>query len=143
MIRGVPPTVDQHRLLLGPAAARAWDRRIGSLPGPDDATAVIVGELCHEDDLDRAVARLHDRLPGNGRLVFVEHVGRPGMVGRFQRAYGDAVARFPWGCHVGRDIPAALRRGGFLITDLERFTMPTPNPVLRSWVSGTAIRRNS
>lgn len=133
---------DHHRLLLGPAAARAWDRRIASLPQADERTVVLVGDLCHEDDLDDALADITRRLPEDGRIVFVEHVGRPGLAGRLQRAWGDTVARFPWGCHVGRDIPAALRRAGFLITDLERFTMPTPNPVLRSWVSGVAIRRH-
>ena len=136
-------TDDHHRLLLGPAAARAWDRRIDSLPHGDGATVVLVGTLCHEDDLDGAVADIRDQLPDGGRVVFVEHVGRPGFVGRMQRAWGDSVARFPWGCHVGRDIPAAFRRAGFLITDLERFTMPTPNPVLRTWVSGVAMRRPS
>jgi hypothetical protein len=139
----VPSTVDQHRLLLGPGAARAWDRRIASLPEPDGATVVLVGALCHEDDVDAALVRMRHDLPDGGRVVFVEHVGRPGLRGRLERTYGDAVARFPWGCHVGRDIPAALRRAGFLITDLERFTMPTPNPLLRSWVSGIAIRRHA
>ena len=136
-------SIDQHRLLLGPAAARAWDRRIAALPDPDEATVVLVGDLCVEDDLDGAIAQLHDRLPERGRVLFVEHVGRPGLTGRLERAWGDAAARFPWGCHVGRDIPAAFRRAGFLITDLERFTMPTPNPVLRSWVSGVAVRKAS
>ena len=138
-----PVTDDHHRLLLGPAATRAWDRRLSSLPEADDATVVLVGELCHEDDLDSALVRIRDGLPADGRVLFVEHVGRPGLRGRVQRAYGDAVSRFPWGCHVGRDIPAALRRNGFLITDLERFTMPTPNLLLRSWVSGTAVRRHT
>ena len=138
----MPPLVD-HRLLLGPAAARAWDRRIAALPEGDESTVVLVGELCHAEDLDAAVAGIRDGLPDHGRVVFVEHVGRPGIIGRMQAAWGNAVARFPWGCHVGRDVPAALRRAGFLITDLERFTMPTPNPVLRSWVSGTAVRRGA
>ena len=100
---------------------------------------MLVGELCGEHDLDAALTSVRDRLPEGGRLVFVEHVGRPGLLGRIERAWGDTVAHFPWSCHVGRDIPAALRRAGFMITDLERFTMPTPNPVLRSWVSGVAV----
>lgn len=137
----MPPIVD-HRLLLGPAAARAWDRRIAALPEGDECTVVLVGELCQEEDLDVAVAGIRDGLPDRGRVVFVEHVGRPGIIGRIQAAWGNTVVRFPWGCHVGRDVPAALRQAGFQITDLERFTMPTPNPVLRSWVSGTAVRRD-
>jgi hypothetical protein len=138
----VTPIVDDHhRLLLGPVATAAWDQRLAALPPAGDGVALSVGRLCHEADLAGALDRIHRDLPVGGRLVFVEHVGRPGIVGRLQATYGDAVARFPWGCHVGRDIPAAVRRAGFLVTDLERFTMPTPNPLLRSWVSGTAVRK--
>lgn len=136
-----PVLDDQHRLLLGPAATSAWDRRLAALPAPDDATVVVVGGLCHEPDLDAALARIHAELPAGGRLVFVEHVGRPGSLGRLERAWGGVARRFPWSCQVGRDIPAAVRRAGFLITDLERFTMPTPVLVLRSWVRGTAVKK--
>ena len=128
-----------HRLLLGPAAATAWDRRIAALPPADERTVVLVGDLCAEDDLGAALDRIHERLPVRGRLVFVEHVGPPGLRGRLEAAWGDAVARFPWGCHIGRDVPGAIRRAGFQLTDLERFTMPTPNPLLRRWVSGVAV----
>src|SRR3954449_11983167 len=106
-----PVVDDHHRLLLGPTAARSWDRRLADLPESDDRTVVLVGDLCHEDDLDAAIARIREDLADDGRVVYVEHVGRPGLRGRMQRAYGDAVARFPWGCHVGRDIPTAFRRG--------------------------------
>jgi predicted methyltransferase len=113
-------------------------RRAAALPSPDDATVVRAGELCGEADLDAALARILEALPPGGRLVFVEHVGRPGLLGTLQEAWGGVAAKLPGGCHVGRDVPAAVRRAGFEITDLERFTMPTPVPVLRSWVSGTA-----
>lgn len=113
-------------------------RRLAALPGADGATVVTAGELCGEEDLDGALARILDALPPGGRFVFVEHVGRPGVLGRLQEAWGEVAAKLPGGCHVGRDVPAAVRRAGFEITDLERFTMPTPVPVLRSWVSGTA-----
>jgi hypothetical protein len=129
---------DHHRLLLGPAAAMGWDRRLAELPVGDDETVVLVGELCRADDLDAELARLRAGLPAGARVVFVEHVGRPGPLGRLQEAWGDATARFPWGCHTGRDIPAAFRRAGFRVSDLERFTMPTPVPAVRSWVSGVA-----
>ena len=138
-----PIVDDHHRLLLGLVAAGAWDRRLAALPEADGDLVVSVGRLCHEPDLAAALERVHRDLPAGGRLVFVEHIGRPGVLGRVQTAYGDAVARFPWGCRVGRDIPAAVRRAGFLVTDLERFNMPTPNPLLRSWVSGIAVRRDA
>ena len=126
---------DHHRLALGPAATRAWDRKLGVLPAGD---RVFVGELCRVDDLDAELAELRASLPTGARVVFVEHVGRPGVLGRVQHAWGAFAAKLPWGCHVGRDVVAAFRRAGFDVTDLERFTMPTPVPVLRSWVSGVA-----
>lgn len=99
---------------------------------------MFVGELCRVEDLDGELARLRLDLAPGARVVFVEHVGRPGVLGRLQHAWGELASRLPWGCHVGRDVVAAFRRAGFLVTDLERFTMPTPVPVLRSWVSGVA-----
>ena len=128
---------DHHRLALAPGAALAWDRRLAALPEVDAETNVIIGQLCAADDLDAAIEELRD----GRRVAFVEHVGRPGRLGRLERAWGDVVARVPGGCHVGRDVVAAFRRHGFVITDLERFTMPTLVPVLRSWVSGLAVPR--
>lgn len=132
----------RHRRALGPAASAAWRRRLEALPEPAADVEVSVGQLCHERDLDAALAGIFARLPDRGRLVFVEHVGRPGALGRLQASWGAAAARFPGSCHTGRDVPAAIRRAGFEIIDLERFTMPTPVPVLRSWVSGTAVKRH-
>ena len=135
-----PVLDDHHRLRLGPTAASAWTRRLAGLPPPDGTSVLLVGALCHEPDLEAALARIRDRLPAGGRIVFLEHVGRPGLLGRVEQVWGHAAARFPWSCHVGRDIPAAVRRAGFFVTDLERFTMPTPVPVLRAWVRGTAVK---
>ena len=131
----------RHQELVGPAAARALDRHLGALPDPDEHTRVVAGELCEADDLDAAIARLRVGAQPGDRVVFLEHVGRPGAFGRLEQAWGDAVARFPWGCHVGRDVVAAFRRGGFTVSDLERFTVPTLVPTLRSWVRGVAVAR--
>ena len=127
---------DHHRLALGPTANRAWDRKLGVLPEGD---RVFVGELCQVDDLVGELRSLRSTLPPGGKVVFVEHIGRPGLWGRVEHAWGDVVAKLPWGCHVGRDVVAAFRDAGFDVTDLERFTMPTPVPVLRRWVSGVAM----
>ncbi|MBK5224747.1 MAG: hypothetical protein JJE52_18110, partial [Acidimicrobiia bacterium] len=45
------------------------------------------------------------------------------------------------GWRLDRDIPAAVRRSGLVITDLERFSMPVSSVVLRPWVAGRARRR--
>lgn len=151
---GDPPS---HRRVLGPIAGRRLDVRISHLPSADgswrsvsslDAEAdstlgslVTVGAFCAEGDLDRAVAIAHRVLEPNGRLVFLEHVGRPGVVGTVQRLVDPLWSSVPAGCHVDHDLPAALRRGGFLVSDLERFTMPSAVPLLRPWVQGVARSR--
>jgi hypothetical protein len=42
---------------------------------------------------------------------------------------------------VGRDLPLAVRAGGFVVTDLERITMPTPLWPLRWFVDACARPR--
>lgn len=96
--------------------------------------------LCRADDLDGAVADLAGSVPVGERLTFLEHIGRVGVLGRLHDLADPLWSRLTGGCHVDRDVPAALRRGGFLVTDLERFTMPTPVALLRPWVQGIALR---
>lgn len=143
-----------HRRLLGPTARDAFERALARLPGdaasfrsldpdaaPADIEVVLCGALCSVDDLDRAVDALRRAVGPTGRLLFLEHVGRPGLAGRAQRAAGGLLSRFPGGCRTDRDVPGALRRGGFVVTDLERFSMPTPLLPLRPWVRGIATPR--
>jgi len=145
-----------HRRVLGPMAARQLDARVAHLPGegpwrPVDALGgerdgtyaevVAVGALCASSDLDAAVANVRRVLTDDGRLLFLEHVGGIGALGTVQRAADRLWASLPQGCHVDHDLPAALRRGGFLISDLERCTMPSVVPLLRPWVQGVALAR--
>ena len=126
--------IHAHRRAMGPLAARQLDARLEHVPTGDGAV-VSVASLCASDDLATAVAELRRRVPDGARLHFVEHVGRDRLVTRLA---GRVYASLPMGCHVGHDVPAALRRGGFTVTDLERFSMPSANPLLRHWVSGVA-----
>jgi cytochrome c biogenesis protein CcdA len=43
------------------------------------------------------------------------------------------------GRHVGRDIALAVRSNGFIITDIERFAMPTSIWPLRAFAQGRAL----
>jgi SAM-dependent methyltransferase len=146
-----------HRRVLGPIAARRLDARVDHLPGdapwrPADAlggepdasieTVVAVGAFCASADLDLTVTTVRRVLAPGGRLVFLEHVGRVGVLGMLHRASDAAWASLPQGCHVDHDLPAALRRGGFLVSDLERCTMPSVVPLLRPWVQGVALVRS-
>lgn len=145
-----------HRRVLGPFAARRLDARLSRLPGdgpwrPLDALGdagdgplsmvVAAGAFCAARDLDLAVAAVRSALEPGGQLLFLEHVGRIGAPGTLQRAADQVWSRLPSGCHVAHDLLSALRRGGFLVTDLERCTMPSVVPLLRPWVQGVARSR--
>lgn len=142
-----------HVRLLGPTARGAFEREVGRLPAHDftplptdvpvDDAYVLCGALCGADDLDGAVEALRAAVGDGGRVVFLEHVGRAGVAGRVQAATGAVLKRLPGGCRTDNDVPGALRRGGFVVTDLERFSMPTPFVALRPWVRGIATARRS
>lgn len=145
-----------HLRLLGPSASTALRRQLDRLPVSDadayrpfDVAAartgpvVLCGALCRVPDLDAAVASLRAAVAADGHVLFLEHVRRPGLAGRAQAATGSVLSRLPGGCRPDRDIPAALRRGGFVVTDLERFAMPTPVLALRPWVRGVAVPRKA
>src|SRR4051794_19491668 len=143
-----------HRRVVGPVAARRIDARVAQLPdgapwrpiadldAVDDAkveTLVAVGAFCAGRDVDDAVARARAVVAPGGRLVFLEHVGRPGTAGLLHRLSDPVWASLPGGCHVDHDLVGALRRGGFVVSDLERCTVPSVVPLLRHWVQGIAV----
>lgn len=142
----------RHRRALGRLAARQLDVRVARYPAgtawrPLDQVAgtselvVTAGAFCAFDDVDAAVAVARGVLAPGGELRFLEHIGRPGAAAWVHRAADPLWSRFGVGCHVDHDVPAALRRGGFVVTDLERCTMPTAVPFLRPWVHGVATVR--
>lgn len=145
---------ESHLRLVGPLARGSLRHALDRLP-IDSAAAfeplgssvptgdplVLCGALCGTNDLDAAVRMLRGAAGDDGRLVFLEHVRPPGGRRLVHAAAGAVVSRLPGGCRTDHDVPAALRRGGFLITDLERFTMPTPVLALRPWVRGVAVAR--
>ena len=101
-------------------------------------TAVTTLTLCTVPDLDRALAAIARLLRPDGRLLFLEHVPGHGVQRLLQRAAGPAWPHLAGGCRLDRDIPAALRRTGFSVLELERFSMPTLVLPVRSAVQGVA-----
>jgi SAM-dependent methyltransferase len=145
-----------HRRIVGPFAGPRLAARVAHLvdDGPwqslDDLagvaagsldTVVAVGALCAWRDLEAGVAVLHRALAPGGRLLFLEHVGRPGGAGLVHRAADPVWSALPGGCHVDHDVVAALRHGGLVVADLERCTLPSAVPVLRPWVQGVAVKK--
>ena len=141
-----------HARWLGPRGAAELRRRradgarvtLAELPSVPDASVdelATEAALCTADDVGRALAAVRRVLAPGGRLHVLEHIARVGMAGRLHVLANAVWSRLPGGCHVDRDVPAALRRAGFVVTDLERFTMPTTTAVLRPWIQGTAVVR--
>ncbi|HYD11027.1 MAG TPA: hypothetical protein VEA78_13075 [Acidimicrobiales bacterium] len=140
-----------HRRVMGPLAARRFDERVRRLPAAGDWLTiddvapgsvddlVSVASMCHADDADRHATALRDALAPGGRLLFFEHGGH----GVPYRLADALYSSSPFGCHVDRDVTGTLRRAGFLVTDLERTTMPSAVPLLRPWAHGVAVVRGS
>ena len=104
-------------------------------------TVVTALTLCTVPDLDRALGAVARLLAPERRLLFLEHVPAHGPVRLFQRALQPVWPHVAAGCHLDRDIPAALRRTGFTVLDLERFSMPTFLLPIRAAVQGVARAR--
>jgi SAM-dependent methyltransferase len=111
---------------------------LDQVEGPYD-TALLQFVGCAVPDLDALVRRLGSLLhPDHGLLLFLEHVpARPG------RSVLTAVARPVWrqlaaGCDLTSDLPAALRRSGYAVIDIERFTMRTMHLPIRACATGAA-----
>ena len=109
----------------------------GLAPGSFD-TVVCTLVLCTVPDLPAALATISDVLRPAGRLLFLEHVVQPGWRGVIQRAAQPVWTRLTGGCHLDRDVPAALRAAGFKVTDVERFDQPLANPLVAAAATGQA-----
>jgi hypothetical protein len=109
----------------------------GAGPGSVYEVVVSIGALVAVADLPQALCGVLHLLTPGGRFRFVEPVGRPGWGGILAASAGTLL-RPVHGQHLGRDLPLAVRTHGFLITDLERITMPTPLWPLRSFVDACA-----
>lgn len=86
--------------------------------GFDAAVASLV--LCSVHDPTSALAELHRILRPGGELRFYEHVrsDRP-WIGRVEDVIQPLWSRVAGGCHPNRDTLAAIRSGGFEVTQVE------------------------
>lgn len=112
-------------------------------PIPADARVdhiVTAAWLASVDDVAAEVDRLVGHLDDEGWLHVIEPTLAVGTVGRAQRL-AATVGHQRTGWWIDRDLPAAIRRAGLVITDLERFSMPVPSPVLQPWIAARARRR--
>jgi SAM-dependent methyltransferase len=117
---------------------RAGLADLAARPDASVDTVISIFTLCSVPDLAAVLAGVRRVLRPTGQFLFLEHV--PGWPGA--RRPGDLIGptwRMMGRCDPTRDVPEAVRRGGFVLMDLERFTVPTLAIPLRSCVAGLAV----
>ncbi|MDQ3574071.1 MAG: class I SAM-dependent methyltransferase [Actinomycetota bacterium] len=97
--------------------------------------------LCRVDDPGAALALIRRAMTSEGVLLFTEHTGATGWRRRLQQAATPVWQRLAPGCHLDRDVPAAIRAAGLAITDIHRFPLPWARALLVKGVQGTARPR--
>lgn len=140
----------RRRLERRAGAARVPVEVVGA--GIDDAalaegsfdTVVCTLVLCTVPDPGAALDRIRRLLKPDGTLLFLEHIAAAGGPARPAQAVVDRVWHVvAGGCRVRRDTVAAIRQAGFVITDLDRFSMRHSWPVLATCAEGVARPRSA
>ncbi len=92
-------------------------------------TVVVTYTLCTIPDSELALREMARVLKQGGRLLFCEHgVAPDATVRRWQNRIDPIWRRLAGGCHLNRDIPDLIRRGGFDITGMETMYIPGWRP---------------
>lgn len=109
-------------------------------PAGSADTIVFTHTLCAVADVVATLAEAERVLAPEGRLLLVEHVRTPGVLGRMQDAWAPFWKRSPVGCTPNREPIALLRAAGFAVIDCDRFTT-RGIPILSRYVAAVAIRQ--
>lgn len=92
-------------------------------------TIVMTYTLCSIPEAERAVREMVRVLRPGGALLFCEHGAAPDRGVRKRQDRLDPIwRRVAGGCHLNRDIPRILRRGGFELNALETMYLPGWRP---------------
>ncbi|MDQ3575184.1 MAG: methyltransferase domain-containing protein [Actinomycetota bacterium] len=134
----LPP--EQGRVL-SVGAGRDVASALEHVPEGSLDAVVTTFALCRVDDLDAALALVLRAMTPAGVLLFTEHTGATGWRRRLQQAATPLWQRLAPGCHLDRDVPAAIRAAGLTITDIHRFPLPWARPLLVKGVHGAARPR--
>lgn len=92
-------------------------------------SVLVTYTLCTIVDVNRSVQEMARVLKPGGELIFCEHGAAPdATVRRWQNRINPTWKRIGGGCHLNRDIPTIVERGGFRIKELNAGYIPGWRP---------------
>jgi ubiquinone/menaquinone biosynthesis C-methylase UbiE len=111
------------------------------LPFPDGSFDAVVCTLvlCSVGDLGRGLGEVRRVLRAGGRLIYAEHVRAHGWWGRVQDRYDERWSVRSAGCHINRDIGAAIAAAGFRPLGQRRIRPLLNTPLSAPLIHGVAV----
>ena len=146
---GLEPSPEMSKMASAAVEAVAFDVEFVSARGeqiPLDSesfdTALMTFTLCTIPDAERALREIARVLKQGGQLLFCEHGAAPDAgIRRWQNRIDPLWRRLAGGCHLNRDIPGLIRRGGFEITRMDTMYIPGWRPASFNYWGAAAKAR--
>ena len=146
---GREPSPEMSKMASAAVEAVAFDVEFVSAGGeqiPLDSesfdTVLMTFTLCTIPDAERALREIARVLKRGGQLLFCEHGAAPDAgVRRWQNRINPLWRRLAGGCHLNRDIPGLIRRGGFEITRMDTMYIPGWRPASFNYWGAAAKAR--
>ena len=146
---GLEPSPEMSKMASAAVEAVAFDVEFVSARGeqiPLDSesfdTVLMTFTLCTIPDAERALREIARVLKQGGQLLFCEHGAAPDAgIRRWQNRIDPLWRRLAGGCHLNRDIPGLIRRGGFEITRMDTMYIPGWRPASFNYWGAAAKAR--